>query len=814
MGGGLTLRLKLLLLFAALIAAAGSLLAWWNYRQLEAAALTEADAVVARAAAGIESDLRDYTATTALGLHLLRTADFVIDRAQWAAPRAARSLLAQLDPNGGIPAVYAGYPDGRFILARPLATADDRERFDAPHDARFVLQRIATPGKPGSFIYLDRSGNEIARSARPDYRYDPRTRPWFRAAVDAAAVLTPVYRFATSKLMGYTVALRAPNGAVVAADVDLGSLSARLRALLPTPRSIATIVDPGAVVVAASNDATRPSALLRAALAHPGAPYVDLAGERWRSYLAPVGSSARGVRTLAVLVPESDLLADAYRVREQALIAAAVLLLLYVPVIWWAAGLVAKPLQQLRREAATLLALDFSPRPWHRFHVLEVAHLSDAFDAVRERLRRYLALSGQLASERDLTRILETMLAEVVDAAHAAGGALALTQDGEVRSCTTHAGVVPPEAFEPGGLAYLALKTHAPAQGPIDDAGTEGLAVPLRARAGGSWGAAIVVRTAADRTPFSPSSRAYAAAIADSAAVAIEAQGTIAALERYAGAADRFVPHEFAAQLGRDDIRALQLGDHVSRRMIVMFVHLHGVKAAAAKTGPDEGFAILERFFGCIGPIVRDRDGFVDKYVGDMAMALFPYRPDAPVDAALEILAALRADCAAWAQRYGEHFSIAAGMHGGGLMLGTIGEERRFETTVIADVVNIASRISSLTQQFGAPLLVSGDIGAELRLERRRRLAEVAVKGARRPIMIEEIYAADDEPLARAKDAAAERFDTARRLYAAGDFAAAQATFARIAADEPLDLPAAFFRDRCATAIPLHWDGVVRLTSK
>jgi class 3 adenylate cyclase len=238
------------------------------------------------------------------------------------------------------------------------------------------------------------------------------------------------------------------------------------------------------------------------------------------------------------------------------------------------------------------------------------------------------------------------------------------------------------------------------------------------------------------------------------------------------------------------------------------------VKGAASKTQPDEGFAILERFFGRVGPIVREHGGFVDKYVGDMAMALFPYRPESPVAAVLDIVRELAPDCRAWSARFGEHFSVVAGLHGGGLMLGTIGEERRFETTVIADVVNVASRISGLTTMFGTPLLVSGDIGAELRLERRRRLAECAVKGARRPVMIDEIYAVDDELLAQAKDASAQRFDAARRLYAAGDFAAAETIFAEIAAREPRDIPAAFFRDSCAEGVPPDWNGIVRLKSK
>jgi len=50
---------------------------------------------------------------------------------------------------------------------------------------------------------------------------------------------------------------------------------------------------------------------------------------------------------------------------------------------------------------------------------------------------------------------------------------------------------------------------------------------------------------------------------------------------------------------------------------------------------------------------------------------------------------------------------IGIGLNSGLMMLGTIGEHDRFETTVIGDVVNLASRIKSLTKQYRTPLLIS-----------------------------------------------------------------------------------------------------------
>jgi hypothetical protein len=107
-------------LFGALTVVVGGTLSAWDYAQIRAAALLRAGAGFARSAGAVQRDVRAEAFAAELHLRLLRTAAIVADRSAWAQPAATLPLTATLDTSPNIVAVYAGYPDGRFILARPL----------------------------------------------------------------------------------------------------------------------------------------------------------------------------------------------------------------------------------------------------------------------------------------------------------------------------------------------------------------------------------------------------------------------------------------------------------------------------------------------------------------------------------------------------------------------------------------------------------------------------------------------------------------------------------------------------------------------
>ncbi len=112
-------------------------------------------------------------------------------------------------------------------------------------------------------------------------------------------------------------------------------------------------------------------------------------------------------------------------------------------------------------------------------------------------------------------------------------------------------------------------------------------------------------------------------------------------VERYNAAISRFLPREFLDQLGRSDVTE-RTGDHVEREMTVLFTDIRRFTNMSEQWSPGENFAFINAYLGEVGPIVRSHGGFIDKYVGDAIMALFPGAPQDALDAVVALQSEVR----------------------------------------------------------------------------------------------------------------------------------------------------------------------------
>ena len=273
-----------------------------------------------------------------------------------------------------------------------------------------------------------------------------------------------------------------------------------------------------------------------------------------------------------------------------------------------------------------------------------------------------------------------------------------------------------------------------------------------------------------------------------------------AVLQLHTDAASRFIPREFLENLHRKSLAEVKLGDNVQRDMTVFFSDIRDFTSLSEQLTPAQNFSFLNSYLQEVTPIIRTHGGFVDKYIGDAIMALFPQSALDALRAAIELQKRVeRYNLGRRAAGY-LPIRIGIGMHHGPLILGTIGEEERMQTTVISDAVNVASRIEGLTKVFGTGLLISGALvdqlqpGHNIKL---RRLSAVKAKGKTKSVDLYECFQNDSPEIAEHKEKTLDVFARGMEDFRKGMFLSAGRIFARIADMERSDAVAAYYRDRC-----------------
>lgn len=292
-------------------------------------------------------------------------------------------------------------------------------------------------------------------------------------------------------------------------------------------------------------------------------------------------------------------------------------------------------------------------------------------------------------------------------------------------------------------------------------------------------------------------------------------------LSKVSSAYARFVPDDFLAFLEKESIIDVRLGDHIQKTMTILFSDIRSFTTLSETMSPEENFRFLNSYLKRVGPIIRHQNGFIDKYIGDAIMALFPEKSDDAVVAAIDT----RKEIAEY-NKHREHrgyapIDIGTGIHTGKLMLGTIGEELRMEGTVIADAVNLASRLEGLSKIYGASIIIS-----EQTLDRLedaahynyRFIGKMQVKGKLESVSVYDIFDGDSGNIIELKTETRSDFEDGLKLYHSKKFAEAGVNFNKVFEKNPLDKAARLYLRRSAQFmvqdVPKEWDGVEMMEEK
>lgn len=276
-----------------------------------------------------------------------------------------------------------------------------------------------------------------------------------------------------------------------------------------------------------------------------------------------------------------------------------------------------------------------------------------------------------------------------------------------------------------------------------------------------------------------------------------------------------FVPRQFLEFLGKESFVDIRLGDQVEKEMTVLFSDIRSFTEISETMTPKENFDFINYYLGYMEPVIRNNNGFIDKYIGDSIMALFSESAEDAINAAIEMRIKLSQFNQVMDQFGRPTINSGIGIHTGMLMLGVVGGEGRMDGTVISDAVNLAARLEGLTKVYGGAVIISQDTLIKLKNPSQyqyRFLDIVKVKGKKEAVYIFEVIDGDPEDIRQLKIQTREQFAEGINFYKSGSFEKASAQFKAIMNINPHDKAASVYYSRCMKfaerGVPDDWDGI------
>jgi class 3 adenylate cyclase len=283
----------------------------------------------------------------------------------------------------------------------------------------------------------------------------------------------------------------------------------------------------------------------------------------------------------------------------------------------------------------------------------------------------------------------------------------------------------------------------------------------------------------------------------------------------------KFVPHEFIRSLGKETLTDVKLGDQVEKIVTVLFTDIRDFTTLSEKMTPEENFHFVSSFNARLGPVIRSNNGFINQYLGDSIMAIFPENPEDALRAAVGMQKAVHELNKERKELGLPIIRAGIGMHTGSLIMGITGDEFRMDAATISDTVNTAARIESLTKYYKSPLLLSDHTLQYLNGQNTfhfRHLGSVKLKGKNNLLSIVECINGFDELQFERKMKTLSQFNEAMSLYHDQQFENALQAFQAILTNDPDDLTVHYFltntKKYLREGVPKNWTGAEEMVNK
>lgn len=300
-----------------------------------------------------------------------------------------------------------------------------------------------------------------------------------------------------------------------------------------------------------------------------------------------------------------------------------------------------------------------------------------------------------------------------------------------------------------------------------------------------------------------------------------EAEEREAAMRRIFVATEKFVPYQFINSLGHELITDVKLGDQVEKIVTVLFTDIRNYTRLSEQMTPEETFGFICLFNAHMGPIIRKHNGFINQYLGDSIMAIFPRNAVDALNTAIDVQKELQEFNKIRLKKDQPSIQIGVGMHTGPLIMGITGDDDRMDACTISDTVNTASRVESLTKHYKASILLSGASLkqiAETKDFHLRNLGLVQLKGKLSSINIHECFSCNTKDEIQNKSNTLPVFNEGVSFYLNKQFGSARDAFKKVTESNPNDRTARFFYENTIqiieSGISKSKSGIVEMEEK
>ena len=310
---------------------------------------------------------------------------------------------------------------------------------------------------------------------------------------------------------------------------------------------------------------------------------------------------------------------------------------------------------------------------------------------------------------------------------------------------------------------------------------------------------------------------------------------TAAERRQVRGAFSQYLSPALVEQLA-DDPDRLQLGGEM-RSMTFIFCDIRGFTAISEtfKTDPQGLTKLINKFLTPMTDIIMERQGTIDKYMGDCIMAFWNAPLDDPAHyrhacesalAMFEFLPKLNDQIEEEAKAENRQFHpirIGIGINTGECVVGNMGSEKRFDYSVLGDAVNLASRLEGQSKNYGVNIVIGEETQADLPDFATIELDLIAVKGKEEAVRIFALLGDATMKADQAYQALIEKHDRMLKIYRSQKWDEAEAILPECneaAHKAGLDLSVLYelYSERMALykwdPPPKEWDGVFVATSK